>query len=117
MNYLDLLPYDYVSKYGEEGEDGRKRGFAIDDPEWNVIDFQSVCKVANAGAAFVCMGDYDYFVTTVYELCRKLVYVGFNSSGLGEEEIADHTTCPVSSMGVSSSSDTNAILCGMVAMR
>ncbi len=90
VDNLDLLPYNDVSKDGKEGEDGRERGFAVYDEERNVVDLQAVGKVADAGAAFVGMGDDYDLVAAVDELGRQLVDVAFDSSGLWEEEVADH---------------------------
>jgi len=38
----DIFADDDVSEYGKEGEDGREGGFAVYDPEGNVVDFQAV---------------------------------------------------------------------------
>ena len=55
-----------------------------------MVDFEAVCEIADAGAAFVGVGDDDDFVAAVDELGGELVDVGFNAAGLGEEEVADH---------------------------
>jgi len=39
---LDVLAYHNVTEDGEEGEDGRERGLAVDGPEGYVVDFESV---------------------------------------------------------------------------
>lgn len=91
VNHINLLSYDNVAKDWEEGEDGWKRRCSVDDQEWDMVDFEAVGEVANAGTSFVCMGnDYD-FVTAIDELGRELVDVAFDSPGLWKEEVADHS--------------------------
>lgn len=90
VNDLDLLTDDNVAEDGEEGEDGRKGGLAIDDKEGHVVDLEAVGQVADASATLVLMGDDDDLVATVDELLRQLVDVTLDTSGLGKEEIADH---------------------------
>ena len=63
--YADIFANDDVSEYGEEGEDGRKGGFAVNDPEGNVVDFQAVGQVANASPTSVGVCYDDYFVAAV----------------------------------------------------
>ena len=55
-----------------------------------MVDFEAVGEIADAGAAFVGVGDDDDFVAAVDELGGELVDVAFNAAGLGEEEVADH---------------------------
>ncbi len=57
MDDLNLLANDNVSKDGKEGEDGRKGRFPVDHKEWNMVDFEAIGEVTNAGPAGVCMGD------------------------------------------------------------
>ena len=87
---LDLLTDDDVAEDGEEGEDGRKGGLAVDDKEGHVVDLEAIGQVADASATLVLMGDDDDLVATVNELLRQLVDVTLDTSGLGEEEVADH---------------------------
>jgi len=61
----DVFADDDVSKYREEGEDGRKGGFAVYDPEGDVVDFQAVGQVANASPASVGVCYDDDFVAAV----------------------------------------------------
>jgi len=61
----DVFANDDVSEYGKEGEDGRKGGFAVYDPEGDVVDFQAVGQVANASPASVGVCYDDYFVAAV----------------------------------------------------
>lgn len=67
MYYLDLLPYDDIAKDGEEGEDGWEGCLPIYHEKGDMVDFQAVGKVANAGSAFISMSDDNDFVPTVYE--------------------------------------------------
>ena len=55
-----------------------------------MVDLEAVGEIADAGAAFVGVGDDDDFVAAVDELGGELVDVAFNAAGLGEEEVADH---------------------------
>lgn len=87
---FNLLSKDDVAKDWERGEDGGEGRFAVDDEEWNVVDFEAVCEVSNARSAFVCVRDDDDFVASVYELRGELVDVTFDTSWLGEEVVADH---------------------------
>ena len=68
MNNLDLLPYNNIAEYRKEGEHGWHCGFSIDDKEWDMIDFESICKVPNTSPACVGMGDDDHFVPTINQL-------------------------------------------------
>ena len=90
MHYLNSLPDNDVPKYWEEGEEGRKCCLSIDDEKRDVVDFEAICKVVDSCTAFVGMSDYNDFVATINELRGKLIDVTFNSSWLGEEEVADH---------------------------
>ena len=87
---LNLFPQNDVPEDGEEGEDGREGAFSIDDQEGNMIDFESVREVSDSGATFVGMRDDDDLVPAVNQFGGELVDVAFDSSGLGEEEVADH---------------------------
>ena len=58
--------YKYSSKL-EKREDSRKRGLAIDDEEGYVVDFESVCEVADAFAVIMGVGDDDDLVAAVYQ--------------------------------------------------
>jgi hypothetical protein len=64
---VDLLADHNVPEYGEEGEDSREGGFAVNDEEGYVVDFEAVGEIADACAASVCVGYYYDFVTTVNE--------------------------------------------------
>ncbi len=75
---------------GEEGEDGGEGGLAVDDEEGDVVDLEAVGEVADAFAIVMGVGDDDDLVAAVYELAGELVNVRLNTSGLGEEEVADH---------------------------
>jgi hypothetical protein len=71
---FDFLAYNDVTKDGEEGEDGREGGFAVDGPEWDVVGFYAVCEVADAGSPFVCVGNDYYFVAAIYEFLGGFEY-------------------------------------------
>lgn len=90
MHDFDALSNADVSECRKEGKYGRKCCLAVDYEERNVVDFQAICEVADAFAVTIGMGDDDDFVTAVYELARKLVYMRFDASRLREEEIANH---------------------------
>lgn len=90
VNDLNLLAYDDVSKERKKREDRWKGGLPINDEERNVVDFETVCQVTDAGTVFVGMGDDDDFVAAINELAGELVDVALDSSRLGEEEVADH---------------------------
>lgn len=89
--YVDLLPNDNVAEYREKRENGRKRGRAIDDEERHVVNFEAVGQVADAGSILIRVR-YDYhLVASINKSLRQLIYVTFDASWLGEEEIADHS--------------------------
>lgn len=73
VDNLDALPDDNVAKDGEEGEDCWKGGLAVDDEKGDVVDFQAIGEIANSGTALVGVGDYDDFVTAVYEFLEGCV--------------------------------------------
>ena len=56
-----------------------------------MIHFQSICEVPNSRSALVGMRDNDNFVTPVDQLRGELVYVTFDSTRLGKEEVTDHS--------------------------
>ena len=63
----NALAYDNVAEDGEEGEDGGKGCFAVDDPEGDVVDFEAVGQVAYAFTAGVGVCDDNDFVAAVDE--------------------------------------------------
>lgn len=67
MNYLYLLPDDDVSEDWKEGEDRWHGGLSIDDHEWNIVNLETICQVANTGAITIGMSDDDNFVATIDE--------------------------------------------------
>lgn len=90
VNNVDLFPYDNIPKDGKEGEDGRESGRAIDDPKRHVVDLETIGEIPNALAVVVGVG-YDHnLVASVDEPLGQLVYVTFDSTWLGKEEVADH---------------------------
>lgn len=90
VDNLNLLPDADVAQDGEEGEDGGKGGSAVDDEKGHVVDLDAIVEVADALAVVVGVGDDDDLVPAVDELAGELVDVRLDSSGLREEEVADH---------------------------
>lgn len=84
-----FLPDYNVSKHWEEREDGWEAGLAVDDEEWDMVDFEPVCEISYSCPTLVCMRNDYYFVSAIDELASKLVNVALYSSGLGEEPVAD----------------------------
>lgn len=73
MNDLNSLTDADVTQRRKEGEDGGKGSLAVNDKERDVVDFESVIKIANALAIVVAMRDDNDFVAAVDELTRELV--------------------------------------------
>ena len=90
MDDVNLLTNDNVAEDGEEGEDGREGRLAINNKEGHMVDLETIGQIADSSATLVLMGDDDDLVASVNELLRQLVDVTFDSSGLREEEVADH---------------------------
>jgi hypothetical protein len=67
VHNLNLLADADVAKDGEEGEDGREGGFAVDDPEGDVVDLEAVCEVPHTGATGIGVCDDDHLVATIDE--------------------------------------------------
>jgi hypothetical protein len=69
MDDLDLLAYEDLAKYGERGENCRKRCGPIDHPMREMVHLHTVCQVADARAAWrgraICMSDDDYSMPAV----------------------------------------------------
>lgn len=65
VDNLDLLANDNVPENGEEGENRRHSGLAVYNEERDVVDLESIGKVADPGASFVGMGNDDHFVASV----------------------------------------------------
>lgn len=55
-----------------------------------MVNLEPIGEISDSGAALISMSDYDDLVATVNELGRDLIYMTFDSSRLGEEEVADH---------------------------
>ena len=68
-----------VAQYGEEGEDGGEGGLAVDNPEWDVVDLETVGKISDAFSTVVRMCDDDDLVSTIYEF---LVVLGMYRWGI-----------------------------------
>lgn len=67
VHNLNLLPNTNIPQNRKKREDSRKRGLAIDDEEGYVVDFESVCEVADAFAVIMGVGDDDDLVAAVYQ--------------------------------------------------
>ena len=70
VNDLHLFPDDDVSKNGEEGEYRGKGGFAIDDEEWDMIDFDAIGQVSDPCSICVCVCKDDNLVASVYQFLK-----------------------------------------------
>jgi hypothetical protein len=67
VHYLDALANDDVAEDGKEGEDGWERGLAIDDQEWNVVDFEAIREVSYACSARIGVGNHNHLVASINE--------------------------------------------------
>lgn len=67
MYYLDLLPYDDIAKDGKERENGGEGRLPVYHEKGNMIDFQSIRKIANTSPTFISMSDNDDFMPAIYE--------------------------------------------------
>lgn len=67
MDDLDPFSEDNGPEDGEEGENGWKGGFAVDDEEWDMVDLQPIRQVSYSRPALVSVRDDDDFVATVDE--------------------------------------------------
>jgi hypothetical protein len=90
MHNFNLLSYHNVPEDWEKGEDCRKGCSSIYDQERYVIDFETIRQVSHTSPTIICMCYDDDFMPSVDEFSRELVNVAFNSSGLREEEVANH---------------------------
>lgn len=91
MDDLDLLPNDNVAEDWEEREHCWEGRVSVDDQEGDMIDFEAVCQVMNAGSTFGGMSDDNHFVTSIYQLRSNLIDVTFDSSRCRKEEVANHS--------------------------
>jgi hypothetical protein len=48
MHNLDLLTDEYLSQQWERAEDCRESRASVDDPVWEVVDFDPVREISNA---------------------------------------------------------------------
>lgn len=62
---LDPFPNDDVAKDWKERKDGRKGGFAVNDEERDIVDFEPVCQVSYACSTGVGMSNDDHLVASV----------------------------------------------------
>lgn len=71
VDNVDVLPNNNIPEYGEEREDGRECGFAVDDEEWDVVDLESIGEVTDSRPPFVCMCNNNNFVSPIDEFLRS----------------------------------------------
>jgi len=90
MHNFNLFPNDDVSEDGEEREDGGHSRLSVYNKKGDVVNLEPISEIADASAAFVCMGDDDDFMAAVDEFGGELIDVAFHAAGLGEKEVADH---------------------------
>jgi hypothetical protein len=86
MNDFNLLANDDVSEDRKGGEDSWERGLAVNGPEWDVVDFEPVGQVADAGTALVCVRDDNDFVAPVDEFLNIV-----DKDGLRRESRGSYT--------------------------
>ena len=65
MHNLHFFPDNDVAKDGEERENRGKGGFAIDDEEWDVINFDAICQIPYPCSVCVGMREHDDLVPTI----------------------------------------------------
>lgn len=65
MHNLDLFSQDDVAEYWKERENGGKCRFTVDDKKRDVIDFETIGKVAYSCTPFIGMGDDDDLMAAV----------------------------------------------------
>lgn len=89
----DVDPFSQhdVAEDGEEGEDRGEACGSVHDQERYVIDLEAVCEIPDPCPSLVCVRYDDDLVAPVDELAGELVDVTFDSSRLGEEEVANHS--------------------------
>jgi hypothetical protein len=90
MYDLNLLSNDNVPENWEEGKDSWEGRLAVDDEERDVVNFEAIREVSDAGPPFVCVRDDNHLVPSVDQLCGELVDVAFNATWLWKEAVADH---------------------------
>lgn len=91
MDDLDAFPQDDISKKGEKGENGGEGGRAVDDGKRTMVDLDAIGQVAYPLPILVGVSYDNDLVSSVDQLAGELVDVAFDSSWLGEEEIANHS--------------------------
>ena len=90
MYNLNLFSNDNVAEDGKEREDSWQRRFSIYNKKRNVVDFETICEISDTGSTLICMGNDDYFMTSINKFGRQLINMGFYSPWLRKEEVADH---------------------------
>ena len=64
VNDLNLFANDDIPEYGEEGEHRGHGRLAIYDEERYMVDLETVGKIPNPSASFICVrDDYDFMAT------------------------------------------------------
>jgi hypothetical protein len=90
MYNVNLLSNNNIPEDREEGEDSREGRCSIDDEKGDVVDFEAIRKISHSSPPVIRVGNYYDLVPSIDELRGQLVDVGFDSSRLGKEEVADH---------------------------
>jgi hypothetical protein len=69
---FDALTNDNVAKYGEEGKDGGKGRFTIDDEKGDIVDFEAVGEVSHTGPTGIGVSDDNHLVAAVDEFLEHV---------------------------------------------
>ena len=77
MHNFDALSNHDVAEDGEEGEHRGHGRFAVDNEEGHMVDLEAIGQVADTGSTFVCVGDDDDFVASVYQFLPSSVLCSF----------------------------------------
>lgn len=64
---LDAFAEDNGSEDREEGEDRWEGGFAVNNEEGHVVDFQAIGEISHACSSLVRVSDDDHFMASVDE--------------------------------------------------
>lgn len=65
VDNLNLFANDNIPEYGEEREHRRHSRLAIYDEERHMVNLETIGKIPNPSAPFVCVSDDYDFMTTV----------------------------------------------------
>jgi hypothetical protein len=99
---FDSFANHNVAEDGEKREDGREGRFSVDDEEWDVVDFETVCEISHTCSASIGVGDDNHLVAAIDEFLvfvRKVVGDPSNEESL--HWTADTCGFPLLLLGVS----------------